>query len=292
MSHTRVNPLRRWLHEPLLHFVVLGVALFTLHHWVAPPQPGRQIVLSAEAIRGLRQDHLRRYGTLPTADEEAAMIQRFINNEVLYREALALGLDRGDIVVRRRLVQKMQFLTEDLQPIATPTDRQLRAYLDAHAVRYAVPARLTLTHVFVSADRHGSSTAAYAAQLRARLLAGADPAQLGDPFLRGRKFSLSTQAELAAAFGATFAAQVMSLPTGTWSEPLRSSYGLHLVRVAKHIAGHQPSLAEVRDAVERDWREERRTEADRLALARLRQRYDVRIEGADGAAPAQLAVAR
>ena len=112
-----VHRLRRWLKEPLLHFAVLGAALVGLHRWVAPPSLGRQIVLSAPLIHGLRQDHLRRNGALPTASEEAALVQRYIDNEVLYREALALGLDRGDIIVRRRLVQKMEFLTEGLEPL-------------------------------------------------------------------------------------------------------------------------------------------------------------------------------
>src|SRR6185295_8872661 len=109
-----------------------------LHRWVSPPPRGRQIVLSESIIHGLRQDHLRRNGALPTASEEAALVQRYIDNEVLYREALALGLDRGDIIVRRRLVQKMEFLTEGIDPIATPTDDELQGYLDAHSERYAV----------------------------------------------------------------------------------------------------------------------------------------------------------
>lgn len=293
MNHIRANRVRRWLREPLLHFVVLGVALFALHRWVAPPGAGRRIVLSDEVIHGLRQDHLRRYGSLPNADEQTAIIQQFVDNEVLYREALALGLDRGDIVVRRRLVQKMEFLTEDLEPIPEPTDAVLQAYLDAHAEHYAIAARVALAHVFISTDRHADHAAADAGQLRQQLLAGADSTALGDPFLRGRDFASSTQAELSAVFGAAFAAQVMSLPVGSWSEPIRSSYGLHLVRVTAHADGHAPNLAEVRAAVRRDWQEERRAEVNRLALARLRQRYDIRIAGAPpGSALAQVAVAK
>ncbi|MFI5364926.1 MAG: peptidyl-prolyl cis-trans isomerase [Candidatus Binatia bacterium] len=289
MKEIHANRVRRWLREPLLHFVVLGVAVFALHRWVAPPGMSRRIELTDDVIHGLRQDHLRRYGTVPTAAEEAAIIQQFVDNEVLYREALALGLDRGDIVVRRRLVQKMEFLTEDLEPIPEPTDAVLQAYLDAHAEPYAIAARVALTHVFISTDRHADHAAADAAQLRQQLLAGADPAALGDPFLRGRDFAASTQAELSAVFGAAFAAQVMSLPVGSWSEPVRSSYGWHLVRVTARADGYAPNLAEVRAAVDRDWREERRSELNRLALARLRRRYDIRIAGAPpGSALAQV----
>ena len=285
---------RRGLREPLVHFIVLGVAVFGVYRWVAPPAPSRQIVLSESVIRGLRQDHLRRNGALPTAEEEAALVRRFVDGEVLYREALALGLDRGDIIVRRRLVQKMEFLTEDLEPVPEPTDAELQAYLDAHRDHYAVAARVTLTHVFTSSDRHGAESEAIAAALREQLLAGGDPSSLGDPFLRGREFPQHTERELAAIFGAAFAARVMALPVGGWSEPLRSSYGLHVVQVSDHRRGHEPSVSEVRTTLRQDWREERRDQASRAALDRLRRRYDIRIEGDStlaSSAPGQAAAA-
>jgi len=231
------------LKEPLLHFVVLGAALFALHRWVAPPPLGRQVILSEPVIHGLRQDFLRRNGALPTADEATALIQRYIDNEVLYREALALGLDRGDIIVRRRLVQKMEFLTEGTDPLPPPTNAELQAYLDAHAEHYVVDDRVTLTHVFVRSDRHGAAAAQLADRWRDQLLAGADPSTLGDPFLRGRDFTAMTERDLAGICGAAFAAQAMRLPVGSWSAPIPSSYGLHLVRVSAHTAGHHPALA-------------------------------------------------
>jgi peptidyl-prolyl cis-trans isomerase C len=281
-----VNHFRRWLKEPLLHFVVLGAAVVALHRWVAPPLLGRQIILSQSVIHGLRQDYLRRNGALPTAGEEAALIQRYIDNEVLYREALALGLDRGDIIVRRRLVQKMEFLTEGVEPLPEPADAELQAYLDAHAEHYAVDDLVTLVHVFAGTDRHGAAATSMASQWREQLLAGADPSALGDPFLRGREFTAVSEPELAGIFGGAFAAAVMRLPVGLWSAPIASSYGVHVVRVGAHVVGHQPPLAEVREAVRRDWRDERRAAADRAALVRLRQRYDIRIEGQAGTAQA------
>jgi peptidyl-prolyl cis-trans isomerase C len=281
-----VHHVRRWLKEPLLHFAVIGAALVVLHRWVAPPRLGREIVLSKSLINGLRQDHLRRNGAPPTAAEEAGLIQRYIDNEVLYREALALELDRGDIIVRRRLVQKMEFLTEGLDPVPEPADAELQAYLDAHADRYVVDDRVTLTHVFAASDRHGDAATTLASQWREQLRGGADPLALGDPFLRGREFAAIGQRELAGIFGGDFAAQVMRLPAGAWSAPIRSSYGVHVVRVSAHVPGHHPALAEVREAVGRDWRDERRADADRAALARLRQRYDIRIAGDAGTAQA------
>ena len=271
---------RRWLHEPLVYFVALGTAVFALHRHLTPPAASQRIVLSESLIRGLRQDHVRRYGTPPTAAEEAALLQRYIDDEVLYREALALGLDRGDIVVRRRLVQKMEFLTEDMEPIPEPADTDLDSYLNAHIDRYAMADRVALTQVFVSDSGHAGDAPARAVQLRAQLLAGSPPAALGEPFLRGREFPLSTERQLADVFGPEFASRVMPLPLASWSDPIPSSYGWHLVRITQRQPRRLPPLAEVRDAVRRDWLEERRAAANRVALARWRQRYEIRMDGA------------
>jgi hypothetical protein len=286
-----MSGIARWRREPLLHFLLLGAGLLAVHRVLVPPADGaREIVVSAALRRGLSQDHLRRTGAPPTAAEEAALVRRYLEDEVLYREALALGLDRGDVIVRRRLVQKMRFLAEELDPPSAAGDADLQAWLDAHGERYDVPARTTLAHVFVDGARHGAAAAARAAALRARLRAGDDPARLGDPFLHGPAVAARTARELAAMFGPDFAARVAALPVGEWSEPLASSYGLHLVRVHARDAARRPALDEVRERVVRDWAEARRTEATRAAVARLLAAYAVRME--DGDAPGAALAAR
>jgi hypothetical protein len=272
----------RWRREPLVHFAVLGVAVLLLHRWVAPPD-ARRIELTAPMVRALRQEYLRRNGSPPNAAEEAEMIDRFVDDEVLYREALALGLDRGDIIVRRRLVQKMEFLTEGLDPVPEPSDAELQAYLDAHAARWAEPERVTMTHVFVATDRHPDAAPALAAALRTRLAAGEDPAGLGDPFLRGREFPDRSRPELAAVFGPELATAVMALPPGEWSQPLRSSYGLHLVRVAGHAPRRAARLADVRAQVAHEWTVERRAAINAAALADIRRRYTIRVDAGEPA---------
>jgi hypothetical protein len=269
--------LSRWLREPLLHFVVLGVGVFAVHRWVAAP-PAQRIVLSRTVLDGLRQEHVRRTGSAPSPEDEAALIRHYVDTEILYREALAQGLDRGDVIVRRRLVQKMEFVLEGLEPIPEPTDAELEAHRDAHAERYAVPARVALTHVFVAADRHGADAERMASTLRERLLAGAEPQRLGDPFLHGQQIAQRTERELAGIFGAPFATAVQRVAVGEWVGPLRSAYGLHLVRVDGRTEGRTPPLNEIRETLAQDWREERRADANRVAIERVRQGYEIVFE--------------
>jgi hypothetical protein len=271
---------RRWLGEPLLHFAVLGAALFALHAAVAPAPWSSRIVVTTAVQRGFQQEHLRRHGRLPTAEEARALVERYVDNEVMLREALALGLDRGDIIVRRRLVQKMEFLNEGIDPAAPPTDAALQAFLDEHADRYQLASRLSLEHVFVSTAAHAHDAAAVAADLRVRLEAGEDPARLGDPFLRGRILKAQSEDELAGVFGPSFAREAFALAADGWSGPIASSYGQHLVRVFDRTGGRRATVDEMRRELVRDWEEEQRARAARTALARLRERYDVRIEPA------------
>jgi hypothetical protein len=279
-ERTRRSHVGRALREPLLHFVVLGVALFALHRLVAPAAPTDAIVVTAAMQRGFRQEHLRRHGRPPTAEESAALVDRYVDTEVMLREALALGLDRGDIIVRRRLVQKMEFLNQGTAPAPAPNDADLTAFLDRHAERYLLASRTTLAHVFVSSHLHPGDAPAVAAELRERIAAGEDAATLGDPFLRGREFRAATEGELAGVFGPAFAHEVQTLPIDEWRGPIASSFGLHLVRVRERSGGRRATVAEVRRELVRDWEEEQRTEAAQRALGQLRARYEVRIEPA------------
>ncbi len=267
----------RWWREPIVHFALLGFLVVAGHRWLYPPAPGRVIEIDSRVVERLRQEHLRRTGALPVASEEQTLLERYIEEEeALYREALALGLDRGDVIARRRLVQKMEFLLEDIDPPPRASDDELRRYLEAHRGRYAEPPRVTLEHVFVRGERGGDARARAAALLE-QLRAGADPAAIGDPFLRGREFRDRSQRELEGIFGPSFAAAVLSVPEGQWFGPIASSYGWHLVRVSARAGGQVPELSEVRARVARDWEEEQRQERRRRAAERVRRRYRLRV---------------
>jgi hypothetical protein len=273
---------RRWWSDPAVHFILIGTLLVIAQMLATPATGQRSIVVSGEVVRGLRADYARRTGAPPTAEEETSLIEDHIRNETLYREALALGLDKGDIVVRRRLIQKMQFLLEDEEPLREPTEEELEAYLLANATRYERPARVAISHVFVASDRHADPRTA-AQELAAEINRGRTPGELGDPFLRGREFPLFSQSTLAGIFGVDLAAAVMHLPAGTWSPPIRSSYGYHVVLVRERELSRRPSVAEAETQLRRDWRAEARQEVNERALARLRGAYEVRVESEAGA---------
>lgn len=270
---------RSWLREPALHFVVIGLGLFGLHAAVAPRAVPTRIVVSASFIEGLRSEQMQRNGRPPTAEEERGLIDRFIDDEVLYREAIALGLDRGDLIVRRRLVQKMEFVARGAAPEREPSTAELQALLDAHAERYGAKAAVSFRHVFLSRDRHGDAVHDDAVRALAALRAGAEPGGVGDPFLQGASWKARTEPEVAVIFGDAFAKAVVALAPGAWSEPIVSSYGEHLVRVDSRAPGGAPALSAVLARVREDWLSARREEDDRAAHRRLRARYVIDVEG-------------
>jgi hypothetical protein len=267
-----------WLREPALHFVVIGLGLFGLHAAVARPAAPTRIVVSASFIEGLRAEQTARNGRPPTADEERGLIDRFIDDEVLSREAVALGLDRGDLIVRRRLVQKMEFVARGATPEREPSTAELQAFLDAHAERYAAKAAVSFRQVFLSRDRRGDAAHDEAVRALAALRAGADPGAVGDPFLQGASWTARTEPEVAVVFGDAFAKAVVALAPGAWSDPIASSYGEHLVRVESRAPAGAPALAAVLARVREDWLAARREEDDRAAHRRLRERYVIDVE--------------
>lgn len=262
--------------EPLLHFAVLGAALFALHARVARPPPER-IEVSAAFVDALRAEHRERAGREPDADETRRLVDRFVEEELFYREALAQGLDRADLIVRRRLVQKVELLAR--AQVREPTEDDLAAHLAANPDRYRAADAVSFRHVFVSRDRHGAAAPARAEGLLASLRAGTDPGTLGDPFLLGATFARRTRADLETAFGPTFAEAALAAPPGEWSGPLTSTFGEHLVRVDARAGGQLPALAAVRARVREDLLRERRDAAVRAEVERLRRRYHVEIEG-------------
>jgi peptidyl-prolyl cis-trans isomerase C len=283
--HRRVSD-RRWYREPLVHFAVLGLALFGLFRVVGPtPQTGETIVVSAETLARIEAEQTRRLGRAPESAELDDAVRAWTDAEMLYREARALGLDRGDPIVRRRLMQKMQFLFEEAEPLPDPSDAQLERWIADHADRFEQAPRFALTHVYVQA----SSRTMPEAQLReieVALAEGADPATLGQAFALGQELAAKTVVELNRSFGAGFGDAVAALPDqpdasgGGWHR-VRSIYGWHLVHLDERVPGRLASVDEVRSQAKEGLLREAREQAAARALDELRERYAVEIAGRD-----------
>lgn len=271
---------RPWWREPLVHAVVLGAAIFGLHRWKSPRVDPREIIVSASFVAGLRESYARSNGHPPSERELRDEVDRFVREEVLYREALALGLDRGDLIVRRRLAQKMEFLVQDTAAPPEPTRAELERYLDAHRERYAQPPRVSFRQVFLDRGRRAATLDADAAALLARARAGEDASALGDPFITGGEVTGLTPAAASANFGDELARAVFAAPENTWSGPFPSRYGLHLVYVTSRSPGTPATLDAVRETLVRDYAEDRRIAANHAAIQRLVEGYHVRTEAA------------
>jgi peptidyl-prolyl cis-trans isomerase C len=282
------------LRQPLLHFLLLGAAIFALNSWLGRgSDQSRTITIRAADVTRMADVWERQWRRPPTTAELRGLVDQQIHEEIFYREALAQGLDKDDVIVRRRLAQKLEFLAEDLTADPAPTDADLDAFFGVNPERYREPPRLSFSHLYFSRDRHGADTEAIAAQALARLDAGhaPDPAAqraMGDPFMLQNDFVDRTPAELDRLFGADFGERVAALPTtGKWQGPIASGYGLHLILVTHRSDAHLPALADVRDTVQRDFIDAKRREANATFYQQLRSRY--RIDIAPDALPAETA---
>ncbi len=242
---------RTLLREPLVHFLLLGAALFVLYGWLQPSgSQGGEIVVSEARARSLAQNFQRTWQRPPTREELDGLVQDFVREEVLYREALALGLDRDDTIIRRRLRQKMEFIAEEAAAAARPSDAELAAYLAEHAEIMRAEPRATVTQVLAKPNLR---------QLEPR-------------------YENAPQSEVAKVFGAVFAEELFKQKRIPWAGRIPSGYGMHLVRVEAMQAGAAASLEEVRPLVEREWANEKRKELGDAFYARLRAKYKVTLK--------------
>lgn len=269
--------------EPLLHFLLLGAVLFAayilLHR--ASTADVHEIVVSAGQLEHLAESFARIHQRAPTTDELRGLIGDYVRGEVYNREALALGLDRDDPVIRNRLRQKMQFISEDVAATERPSDAQLQAYLQAHAAFFQREQRYTFRQVYFNPDRRHDQLGHDVQQALERLrshMAAADPESLGDPFLLDREFQSLSATEVSKLFGDAFTKSLADMPIGTWQGPVESGYGQHLVLLETRTSGRTPTLAEAREAVTREWMNEERLKANEAFYQGLLKRYKIVIQ--------------
>ena len=266
-------------------FLVLGAGVFALDRWPGIGEEERRVIeVTHDQAEQLRARWTAQWGRPPADPELERLIKEAVDEEVLYREAQRLGLDVEDAIVRRRLAQKMTFILEDAGDAAAPSADEVEEYYQRHAERYRRPPRTTFDHVFLSADSRADPARDAAALLREIADDGDGWKRLGDPFMLARTYAARTDPAIARLFGTGFADAVSTLPAGTWSGPVPSTYGMHLVRVRGRTPSGAPSLDALRDRVVADLREERRRERSRAAYQALREDYEVRTPAGNGAA--------
>lgn len=266
------------LREPLLHFLVLGGLLFLWSELRGETRAdASRLVVSAGQIEHLATTFAATWQRPPTAEELALLVRDHVREELACREALALGLEQDDTIVRRRLRQKLEFLVGDLAAQQTPSEAELAAFLAAHPDAFREPPTFTFRHVYLAEERH-AELEADARALLVRLAAGEEPATLGDASLLPAEFEGVTAEELDALFGPGFAQALEGLALERFDGPVASSYGLHLVRLAAREPGRLPPLAEVRAEVEDEWLAERRAAELEEFYRRLEERQEIHVE--------------
>jgi len=272
----------KWLKEPLINFLLLGGLIFAAYGWFAEDgrAPG-EIFVSRGQQENLLNTFSRTWQRPPTPQEYQGLLKDYIRQEIAYRESQAMGLDQDDIVIRRRMRQKLELLAEDVASMAAPTDGELQSYLENNSEEYTVEPRLTLRQIYFSHDRRGASTEQDAMETLRRLSSEAPAGNLeeyGDPLPLPPDIQDLREGEIARLFGSVFTDGLNGIETGRWSGPVESGFGLHLVLIEERVVAREPELDEVRDAVQRDWLSQRRREAVDGLYERLAENYSIEIE--------------
>jgi hypothetical protein len=278
---------KRWLTEPLIHFLLLGALIFIAYNALAPAE-GRDDDARIVVSQG-QQEHLvtafsRTWQRPPTPEEFNGLVDDWIREEIAYREGLAMGLDTGDLIIRRRLRQKLELLAEDVISLDEPSDEVLQAYLDENTDDYRLEPRYSLRQIYFSADYRGANMEADALEVLEQLRSGAVDAEGTDWTRLGDRIALPPEARdtrvsaLAARFGDVFAEGLAGLPTGEWQGPVQSGFGLHLVYLEDVNEGRALNLDEARDAVLRDYEAQRLRASVAALYDRLRERYEIVVE--------------
>ena len=277
----------KWLREPFVQFLLVGAVLALA--WSAlssrlADDDANRITMDSEEIELLAANWERQWQRPPTEKELRGLVDARVREEILYRTAQSMGLDRNDVVVRRRMVQKMELLSQDLATITDPPESELRKYFEENRESYRVAPRISFRHVYFNLDRRGFEQAeadarALLDELRATDPGDVDVAALGDRFMLATEYRLRTPDEIAREFGSRFAEVVVELEPG-WHGPVGSGYGTHLVEVTERVESRLPEFEQVRDRVTNDYARVRRERANELLVEALSSEYDVSIDSA------------
>jgi peptidyl-prolyl cis-trans isomerase C len=275
--------LKRWLREPLLHFLLIGITVFAVYGYTHRGRGGvessRQITLSLDELGQMDLYFESQWHRQPTPAEFQAMLEDKVREEVLYREALAMGLDKDDTIVKRRMAQKMQFLAEDVAAAHEPSTAELKAWFEKNSNKFALPSRYSFRHLYFSPDKRGKNAQEEAAKTLAKIAGQPEDSKLAvslaDRFMFQDYYGDRAPEALAKEFGPQFVVALEKLKPGSWQGPIESGYGWHLVYVDTVIPGHIPAFEEMEPDVKAAWLGEQKATAWQKAYAEMRAKYVV-----------------
>ena len=271
--------------EPLVHFFIIGALIYVAFAYTGGQvieDDTRRITITAGEITWLQDVWKKKWNRPPTPQELQGIVKQLLRERVLASEATAMGLDKDDIIIRRRLAQKLEYLSQDLLGGGTPSDEELTVFFAENAKAYEVPAVVTMSHVFFDPDKRGAQALEEAKTQKVVLASLKVPSHetrdYGDPFLLQSYYPERTYAELAKLFGSGFVETLTGLSEGTWHGPVLSGYGVHLVYIHHRLEARPAKLTDVKERVLADWQDKSRNELSEKYLTGLLERYQVSIE--------------
>jgi hypothetical protein len=270
--------------QPLLHFLLLGALLFALYSWVGDDELSTQtkeIVITPGRIETLAVNFEKVWQRAPTERELDGIINDFITEEIYYREALAIGLDQDDTIVRRRMRQKMEFITADLAERIEPTENELVEYLKNNKESYRKDPIFSFKQIYLNPDQRQATIETDIQNLLTTLNSQIHPAnidELGDRIMLDASFDSKSQTEVDRLFGNGFGAYLLDAEPNKWAGPIQSGYGIHLVNITERIEGRDPDLEEVKAAVIRDWTNAKSKETSDRFVEALKEQYTISIQ--------------
>ena len=285
LRHEKSLKMNKFLKEPLVHFLVLGLLIFAAYGWLSRDlQSEDEIFIS----RG-QQEHLvnmftRTWQRPPTPQEFQGLLRDYLREEIAYRQGVLMSLDQGDTIIRRRMRQKLELLTDEIVSFSEPTDADLQQYLEENREVFRLEPLFDLRQIYISLDKRGAGADEFALALLDRLRSdpddnmGADWRELGDSLPLPAEFEAARAGEISRHFGQQFADSLVKLEQGEWTGPVRSGYGLHLVIIEKFTPARDPELDEVRERVKIEWLEQRRRSTTDELYDRLAENYEIEIE--------------
>jgi len=279
------NRLTRLFKEPLIQFLIIGAAIYGAYALFGSPEEDYRdniILVDSNRINAMISEWESRWQRPPTRQEIDGLIGQYIKEDVLYRQAVAMGLNEDDPITRRRMAQKLEFLTSDLAQMQEPAEGELETYFDENEAAYRDPDRISFSHIFIDPDARGDATLDDADQLLAQLKTEGEPTeemlQRGDRFMLQNYFAAATELDIRRQLGSGFAESVLALEPGQWHGPVLSGYGVHLVYVFTMQVAPAPQFEVVRERVLEDWHTVKREEFNQQFLKSLKERFEIIVD--------------